>query len=1530
MDTTRTNRGTTTRGYRLKKPIYATVLLVLVLALALGLSSVALGAVTVEGTPEAFTFASTTSNAVTTTDYTTGTGDNRLLLVGVSYNSGSSNRAISSVTFTPAAGGDAVSLTEVRSQYVQITSPVSGYRNAAVWGLVNPPSGVAGTVKVTFSGSITTGIVVGAASFAGVDQTETITNWLDNDAVSTSGSTPSVDLTGLAGDELVFDTVFVGGNPPPDLTVDAIQTERWQDQVGNAGGAASTEQVTTGSVTMSWLASKAGPWVAIAVAIPPAATTTPLTVTFTAADRAYDGTTDATITGASLTGVLGGDDVGVSYAAATADFDTPDVGTGKEVTATGFTLTGTDADNYTINAVNPASADITAKALTVTGASAEGKDYDGTTDATVDFTGASLNGIVGTEDVTLDTSAYTASFADKTAGTDKAVTVSGVALAGADAGNYTVTQPIGLLADIAVRNLTVTATAEDKVYDGTTDATVQLSSEDIVTGDTVSLNYADADFENVGPGTGITVTVTGISLSGDDAGNYACNATATTTADITAASAGVTFEGVATPGTSTGSSVSFTHTTGTGSDRLMLVGISANSDSTARTLESVTFTPTGESAINLTEVILRQRSGQNRYSAIYSLLNPPSGVTGTVTVTFSGTVSAGLVAGAANFAGVNQADPLGTPGGADDNSTEPSVTLSGLSGSELIFDNVFMGAQDSTQNLTVGAGQTQLWNDFAGNTRAAASTEEALGSSVTMSSTATIDARHWVIVAVPINPAVAGPTYDLTMDVDPAAGGTTDPAGGPHPYAEGTVVDITATPAVGYEFVSWTGDVAVSTEAATTVTMDEDQTVTANFALKTYTLTYLAGTGGSISGTTPQSVTHGSSGSAVTAVPDTDYQFVDWSDGLTDNPRTDTNVTADVNVTANFALTSEPTSITLEYTGPADPVGGEDTMFVTVTVLDASDDPVEGANLGFIFDAISGVGIIDTPPVRGIDLVTDVNGQATFDWTEGLGEYGETQCYAFWDENNSGALDAGETVLSNTITITILRATRTITASAGTGGSIDPSGAVSVYYNANQSFTIAPATGYEIEDVLVDGVSQGALGTYQFTSVTADHTIEASFKTTSTPVPVLTFTSPSGLARLDSDEDTLTVGWSSDIDLDVGEFGIWARSSAGAWQSLGILETNPADDMLTYQAVGVSLAGVPAGWYQVIIGYRPTLGSGSWTAFATSYGYAFSVDDAPEPELQITAPVGQQELTSTDTFTATWTADPSVTTGQFAVWVRSPGNDWYWMSPVVPATGATSYSAPVDLSGVNPGLGYQVIVAYEPIAYTGFWMSWATSPGVFAVDEVTPVITVSSPQGIESYETADSVTASWTTDQDLTGGEFGVWVRSADGMGWYVTTLVGATGITGTVYNALLPLATLPDGLGYQVIVAYRPVVDAGAWMSWSTSPGNFSVNVEPPTLNVTAPIAGDSYTQGTSMAVRWETSALTTGEYGVWLHDGTSWYFRQFLEASGDDDPVVTVLLDVPPATTYQAVVAYRPNVGVGDWVSWAANPGTFTVVAD
>jgi len=111
---------------------------------------------------------------------------------------------------------------------------------------------------------------------------------------------------------------------------------------------------------------------------------------------------------------------------------------------------------------------------------------------------------------------------------------------------------------------------------------------------------------------------------------------------------------------------------------------------------------------------------------------------------------------------------------------------------------------------------------------------------------------------------------------------------------------VTAEPATGYHFVNWSDDSTANPR--TDVNVTADISVTASFAINTYTLTYTAGANGSITGTSPQTVNYGASGSAVTAVPVTGYHFVKWSDDAVANPRTDANVTGNISVTASFAI----------------------------------------------------------------------------------------------------------------------------------------------------------------------------------------------------------------------------------------------------------------------------------------------------------------------------------------------------------------------------------------------------------------------------------------------------------------------------------------------------------------------------------------------------------------------------------------------------------------------------------------------------
>ena len=262
----------------------------------------------------------------------------------------------------------------------------------------------------------------------------------------------------------------------------------------------------------------------------------------TASNKIYDGSTIATLNTAraTLSGLIGGDSVAV--AGATGSFSDKNVGVGKTVTITGLSLSGTDAANYTFGAsTTSATADISKAVITgVAGIAANSKVYDGATSATVDMAKANLAGAVSGDKVSV--SAATAAFSDKNAGVGKAVSVQGLNLTGADAGNYALgVSTASAVGDISKAAITGVSgiTANNKVYDGKTSATLNIASASlagVLRGDSVSVGAATGNFSDKNVGTGKTVSITGLSLSGVDAGNYALGGgTASTVADISKA-----------------------------------------------------------------------------------------------------------------------------------------------------------------------------------------------------------------------------------------------------------------------------------------------------------------------------------------------------------------------------------------------------------------------------------------------------------------------------------------------------------------------------------------------------------------------------------------------------------------------------------------------------------------------------------------------------------------------------------------------------------------------------------------------------------------------------------------------------------------------------------------------------------------------------------------------------------------------------------------------------------------------------------
>ncbi len=338
----------------------------------------------------------------------------------------------------------------------------------------------------------------------------------------------------------------------------------------------------------------------------------------TAASKVYDGTSNASLSGAAnLNGAVSGDDVSLVTGGVSATFFSPNVGTGIPVTVSGYAIIGTDAGNYVLSQPEGLSANITSKGVTVlsvpaplitsiqltngivtvtwnsvaggmyrvqfinnlnggtwtdlspdvtatgstatqtnavgsatqqfyrievlnSGITANNKVYDGTTTATVNFNNLTLSGVMTGDSVGLATNSYTANFASAGVGTNIPVTVGGLSLNGAGAGNYTLTQPTGLTANITAAEVTILSgiSANDKVYDGTTTATITSNNvvlSGVVNGDNIGLvtNGYVATFASPNAGTNIPVTVSGLTLVGANAGNYTLTQPTGLTANIT-------------------------------------------------------------------------------------------------------------------------------------------------------------------------------------------------------------------------------------------------------------------------------------------------------------------------------------------------------------------------------------------------------------------------------------------------------------------------------------------------------------------------------------------------------------------------------------------------------------------------------------------------------------------------------------------------------------------------------------------------------------------------------------------------------------------------------------------------------------------------------------------------------------------------------------------------------------------------------------------------------------------------------------
>ena len=185
----------------------------------------------------------------------------------------------------------------------------------------------------------------------------------------------------------------------------------------------------------------------------------------------------------------------------------------------------------------------------------------------------------------------------------------------------------------------------------------------------------------------------------------------------------------------------------------------------------------------------------------------------------------------------------------------------------------------------------------------------------------------------------------------------------------GTAVE--AIPAADHLFVNWSD--GATNNPRTDVNVTNDIAVTANFANEFLTLTYTADANGWISGDATQTVAFGASGTEVTAVPNANRHFVDWSDGSTENPRTDLNASNHITVMANFAYDE---SIWISTATPAD--WGTATNWLNDSVA---------SGFGFVanFNQVDLPGSatvnLDSPRTIGALIFGDTNTATAASWT---------------------------------------------------------------------------------------------------------------------------------------------------------------------------------------------------------------------------------------------------------------------------------------------------------------------------------------------------------------------------------------------------------------------------------------------------------------------------------------------------------------------------------------------------------------------
>ena len=390
--------------------------------------------------------------------------------------------------------------------------------------------------------------------------------------------------------------------------------------------------------------------------------------------------------------------------------------------------------------------------------------------------------------------------------------------------------------------------------------------------------------------------------------------------------------------TSTGrTSLSWTHAIGGGADRVLIVGVAVEDASTAdANIAGVTF-----NGISLIPVPNSKRSGGGTgiiQTQLFYLLSASLGAAGsrTITVTMQGAVD-GISAGAVSLAGASQGAPQTAATNVDTSGADSiSTSITSPTANSWIVDVVGSGNSGA---FTAASGQTERVDIAASGMTGAMSTKALTAAGATTLGWAHNGANRLAHSLVSLAPSGTPPnTFTLTTNVSGSGSVSRNPNAAS--YAAGTVVTLTATPAAGFQFSGWSGDLSGSANP-NTITMSANRTVTATFTP--------TGTGGpftlSVSVTGSGTVTRSPNqatypaGTVVTlsATAGAGFRFVNWSGDLagTANPATIT-MNGNRSVVANFAQVTGGLDFALygfAATGPGT-TGGGNLAPVNVSSLD--------------------------------------------------------------------------------------------------------------------------------------------------------------------------------------------------------------------------------------------------------------------------------------------------------------------------------------------------------------------------------------------------------------------------------------------------------------------------------------------------------------------------------------------------------------------------------------------------------------------